>query len=95
MVGSGCFKTLPDAAGTVEIGYGTLEEFQGRWFATEAVHGLIAWAFQQPEITRITAEASPNNRASVRVLEKCGFAPIGPGSEAEHTLFERKRFSAK
>ena len=88
LVGSGGFKGLPEN-GTVEIGYGTLDEFQGRGVATEAVEGLIVWAFSQPEIRRVTAEAAADNPASVRVLEKCGFVSVGVGSEPGHRLFER------
>ena len=91
LVGSGGFKGTPDETGTVEIGYGTLEEFQKRGYATEAVLGLLVWAFQQPGIARVTAEAEMENAASVRVLEKCGFVLVGAGSEANHWLFEKRK----
>lgn len=89
LVGSGGFKSRPDETGMVEIGYGTLEEFQGRGYATEAVDALINWAFYAAGIARVTAEADAKNRASLRVLEKCGFALVGSGSEANALLFER------
>ena len=88
LVGSGGFLRLPDEAGTVEIGYGTLDEFQSQGYATESVRALTEWAFQQPGIARVTAEAEPKNRASVRVLEKCKFTLVVPGSEADHSLFD-------
>ena len=70
------FKGLNDDE-SVEIGYGILEEHQGRGYATEAVGAVIAWALQQPGITRVEAETAPDNLASKRVLEKCGFTPSG------------------
>ena len=75
-VGDLCFKGLnPD--GSVEIGYGILDEYQGQGFATEAVDAAVAWAAQQPGVTRIEAETEPDNIPSQKVLAKCGFIPIG------------------
>lgn len=79
-VGDLCFKGL-DAGGSVEIGYGVLEEQQGRGYATEAVEAAVRWALAQPGVTRVEAETDPRNRASQRVLEKCGFAPTGAVGE--------------
>ena len=75
-VGDLCFKGL-DASGTAEIGYGILEEYQGQGYASEAVEAAVAWALQQPGVARVEAETEPDNRASQRVLEKCGFLPTG------------------
>lgn len=75
-VGDLCFKGL-DASGTAEIGYGILEEYQGQGYASEAVEAAVAWALQQPGVVRVDAETEPDNRASQRVLEKCGFLPTG------------------
>ena len=75
-VGDLCFKGLnPD--GSVEIGYGILEDFWGRGYATEAVRAAVEWALQQPGVTRVEAETEPENAASQRVLAKCGFLPTG------------------
>lgn len=76
MIGDLCFKGL-EADGRVEIGYGVLEEQQGRGYATEAVAAAVEWALAQPGVTRVEAETDPNNKASKRVLEKCGFKSSG------------------
>ncbi len=79
-VGDLCFKGLnPD--GSVEIGYGILDEYQGRGYASEAVAAAVNWALAQPGVTRVEAETEPDNRASQRVLEKCGFIPTGTMGE--------------
>ena len=79
-VGELCFKGVsPD--GTVEIGYGIDEHYQGHGYATEAVSAVAAWAAQQEGITRIEAEAEEDNLASLRVLEKSGFVPTGERGE--------------
>ena len=75
-VGDLCFKGF-NADGSVEIGYGIKEEHQGQGYATEAVNAAVMWAFEQSGVTRVEAETEPDNSASQRVLEKCGFVPSG------------------
>ena len=75
-VGDLCFKGLNND-GSVEIGYGIRETYQGQGYATEAVNAAVMWALQQPDVTRVEAETEPDNQASQRVLEKCGFVPAG------------------
>ena len=79
-VGDLCFKGF-GANGAVEIGYGILEGFQGRGYATEAVDAAVRWALEQAGVKRVEAETEPDNRASRRVLEKCGFLPTGTVGE--------------
>jgi RimJ/RimL family protein N-acetyltransferase len=81
LVGSGGFMDRPDKDGAVEIGYGTLDEFQNRGYATEAVKSLVTWANEQAELITIFAEADVENLASQRVLQKAGFVEAGAGSE--------------
>ena len=86
-IGDLCFKGL-GANGTVEIGYGVLEEYQGQGYATEAVGAAVIWALQQPGVTRVEAETAPDNHASQRVLEKCGFLPSGTIGEEGPRFFK-------
>lgn len=92
-VGVGGFKGLPSVDGTVEVGYSVLEAQQRRGYASEAVEGLVAWAFRHPEVTRVIAETYPELVASIGVLAKTGFSFIGPGSEDRVIRFERRRNS--
>ena len=85
-IGDLCFKGL-DANGTTEIGYGISEDYQGQGYATEAVDAVVAWALQQPSVTRVEAETEPDNCASRRVLEKCGFLPSGTIGEEGPRFF--------
>ena len=85
-IGDLCFKGL-GADGIVEIGYGILEEYQSQGCATEAVGAAVNWALQQPGVTRVEAETEPDNRASQRVLEKCGFLPSGTIGEEGPRFF--------
>ena len=75
-IGDLCFKGLREN-GIAEIGYGILEEHQGRGYATEAVQAACRWAFRHAEVKSLEAETETENAASQRVLEKCGFRPNG------------------
>jgi len=89
-VGDLCFKGL-DSNGVAEIGYGILDEYQGHGYATEAVRAVVDWAFQHPDVTSLEAEAAPDNLASKRVLEKCGFVPDGKiGEEGPRFTLNRR-----
>jgi len=72
-VGAGGFKGPPNAEGTVELGYSVLPQYQRQGFATEAVEGMLAFARQQTEVRRVTAETLPTLVPSIGVLEKTGF----------------------
>ena len=55
------------------IGYKLLPEYTGRGIATEAVGRIADEAVRREGLHRIVAYVQPENIASVRVLEKCGF----------------------
>ncbi|MDA1368466.1 GNAT family N-acetyltransferase [Glycomyces algeriensis] len=71
----------PPTDGAVELGYGVAPSRRGRGYASEAVRALTAHAFTAPEVRAVFAHVEPSNPASVRVLEKAGFTPTGPGAE--------------
>lgn len=58
---------------SAEIGYWLGEDFWGRGIATEAVAAFTAYCFRQLGFERIHAGVFGWNRASIRVLEKCGY----------------------
>lgn len=78
----------------VEIGYSVLPEHEGNGYATEAVLALTAWALGQKGVAFVEAETAPDNKASQRVLEKCGFVPDGTtGEEGPRFVRESVRVS--
>lgn len=81
----------PPADGTVEVGYGIVEEYQRRGYASEAVRALVARAFASPGVRRVIAETYPALIPSIGVLRKCGFRLIGDGSEPGIIRFELPR----
>lgn len=60
--------------GERELGYWIGLRYQGRGYATEAAQALIEHGFLGLGLTRIWAEHYVGNRASRRVMEKCGLA---------------------
>lgn len=56
----------------VDIGYALLPEFWGRGYATEACAAVLAYAHYTLKLKRLVAIVSPDNAASLRVLEKIG-----------------------
>jgi len=77
LIGSGGTAPVPGDPCTAAIGYSVLEEYQGRGYATEAVAALVPVIFVFPGIARICACTYPGMPASIRVLEKTGFACAG------------------
>ena len=77
------FKGLPDAQGQVEIGYGIDPACRNQGYMTEAVKGLIAWAFQDARCQAVIAPDTKRwNVASQHVLEKVGMRVFGETQEA-------------
>ncbi len=68
-------KRLPYSSGFV--GYSIDQNFLGRGIATEAVQLILQFAFKTLNLHRIEAYVSPQNIASVKVLEKSGFTQEG------------------
>jgi RimJ/RimL family protein N-acetyltransferase len=91
LVGVGGFCGLPAPDGAVEIGYSIVPECHRLGLAPEAVRALVAWAFTHSEVERVIAHTLPALVPSIRVLEKCGFAPAGAGGEAGTVRYELVR----
>src|SRR5690348_6893076 len=89
LVGSIGFAGRPDGDGTVECGYSLMPKFQRKGYATEAMGGLIDWAFSHPEVRRIRARAPRQEPAAIRVLEDNGLSHVG--DEPDLLRFELAR----
>lgn len=83
------FKDLPDAKGSVEIGYGIASTYQNRGYMTEAVEALVEWAFAHPECWQVIANTLPDNFASQKVLVKAGFSEDGMDGDEMRFSIER------
>lgn len=66
----------PELIGEVEeinLGYRLARRFWNQGFATEAVKGVMQYAFDQKRCESVAVIIEPEHAASVRVTEKAGF----------------------
>lgn len=66
-----------ESAGRVEVAYWIAPEHQGNGYATEAVSGAIAYAFEDRRCHKVVAGAHATNEPSRGLLEKLGFHQEG------------------
>ena len=90
-IGNIGFKGKPDENNTVETGYSIMETHQRNGFASEAVNGLLKWAFNQPNVDKVIAETLNEGLLSQKVLKNNGFTFVGEGSEPGVIRFELKK----
>lgn len=69
----GLAKLVDFGAGRAEVGYALLPEYWGKQYASEILQTMIALAQRVQAFTSLIAVVSPDNPASIRVLEKQGF----------------------
>jgi ribosomal-protein-alanine N-acetyltransferase len=75
-VGHTNFHEPPADRGWVEIGYSVEPRDRRRGYATEAATAMFEWAGRRG-VHRFRASVSPRNEASLSMVEKMGFRPIG------------------
>lgn len=80
VVGGVGFHSDPDDGGWVEIGYGIAEEHRGQGITTTALRMLLDKA-QDGGASGAFATTDPDNVASQRVLQHCGFVRDGEVGE--------------
>ena len=86
------FKGAPDKNGQVEIGFGIDRDFQKRGYMTEAVKGMIHWAFSDSRCNRIVApDTLRSNIGSNRVLQKVGMVVYESKPDALSWCLDRDR----
>lgn len=64
-------KALPERQ-EIDLGYRFFPLAWGKGYATEAARATLQYGFEKLGLPRIVGRAMPGNRASWRVLEKCG-----------------------
>jgi RimJ/RimL family protein N-acetyltransferase len=78
LVGACGFEGLVvGASHRAEVGYWLARPYWGRGIMTAVVRAACAFAFAELGVVKVTAHVFAANRASVRVLEKCGFQAEG------------------
>jgi ribosomal-protein-alanine N-acetyltransferase len=76
VIGAAGLTHLDDSE-EIEVGYRFLKEHWGKGYATESASAAITFGFDELGLERIVAVTLPTNRASRRVMEKCGLHFVG------------------
>jgi RimJ/RimL family protein N-acetyltransferase len=78
VIGSIGFHGPPDEKeGWLEIGYSVDPPYRRRGFAREAAEAMYDWAYRTHGITKFVASVSPDNVASLNLIDQHGYEKIG------------------
>ena len=75
----GYVQAVPFDNGTWEVGYHIGENFTKQGYATEALTEFLPVIMKQIGITEITGICLADNKASAKVMERCGFTKLYEG----------------
>jgi RimJ/RimL family protein N-acetyltransferase len=77
LLGGASLNNVDLGQGRAAIGYWLAPRARGRGVATHAVRLLAGWAFGDLHLARLELTCGPDNLASQRVAERCGFTREG------------------
>jgi len=77
MLGGATLQDVRLDQGCAAIGYWLAAQARGRGVATHTVRLLARWAFAELGLARLELTCGPDNEASQRVAERCGFTREG------------------
>jgi RimJ/RimL family protein N-acetyltransferase len=86
---------FPEGPDLPRVGYDIVEPLWGHGYATEALRLLLDQLLSRPDIKAVRGDASVDNVASHRVMEKAGLSFVErfreEGEETERLLFEIRK----
>lgn len=77
VLGSMCLYRLDREHRTAAIGYWLIAAARGQGYATRSLRLLAGWALAELDLQRLELTCDPENVASRRVAERCGFVQEG------------------
>ena len=77
VIGSIGFHGRPDAEGRLEVGYSVDPVYRRQGYARECVRAMFDWAYSKHGISRFVASVSPDNVASLSLIDQFGFTRVG------------------
>lgn len=97
LVGTIGFHTVSDLNKTAELAYDLHPAFWGQGIMVACVEAVLQWGVARHGYVRIQASVLDSNRASMRVLDKCGFQYEGTlrryrmvrGAPRDYAMFAR------
>lgn len=85
IIGSCGYNSLDFENLKAEIGYEISKEYWGNGFASEAVLTLVNYAFHNLHFNRIEAKIEPDNKNSIKLVEKLNFQFEGTLRKSERS----------
>ncbi|MBI9013094.1 MAG: GNAT family N-acetyltransferase [Clostridiales bacterium] len=80
-----------DRYSDLRFGYLISETIWGKGYGTELIGGLVGWCENSRIIKSLSGGVATKNVGSVRIMEKCGFAPdTSDGPVGEVAIFTRE-----
>lgn len=86
---------VPSMKGVPELGYILDPRAHRKGYATEAVRAVLAWGDEHFSDPRTVAMIAPENAASIRVAEKCGYKIFERGTFAGDPSVFLERFAER
>ena len=82
-IGSISVVSVKEKTETIHIGYCIGFDWWGKGYTSEALAAIIKFFFESVGALRIESQCDPENRASGRVMEKCGMQYEGTLRKAD------------
>ena len=86
VVGSAGFHDYPDENGMIEIGFGIVPEKQRQGYGLELLHGMWHEIANRKDVKILRYTVSPDNEASMHIINKLGFEQVGEQIDEEDGL---------
>jgi [ribosomal protein S5]-alanine N-acetyltransferase len=86
IVGLGNFHAPPDARGMVEIGYRVVPEHRRQGYGREIAQTMWRYAVAHPHVRVLRASVSPDNTASLAIVQAAGLVKVGEEWDDEDGL---------
>ncbi len=77
IVGEAVLKIINPSERQGEIGFGVAPKYWKQGYATEIAGTVMDSAFQHFNLHRVAAQCSPDNKGSIRIMQKLGMAREG------------------
>lgn len=85
LIGDVGFYLEPGPEDKGDLGFQFHPDYHGKGYATEAIEGLLKYAFSSLTLQRITSHCDARNFASVRLLERLGMRREGHFKQSRMT----------
>ena len=86
LIGSAGFHDFPNPDGMIEIGFGIVPEKQRQGYGLELLHGMWHEIVKRKDAKILRYTVSPDNEASMHIINKLGFEQVGEQIDEEDGL---------